>query len=225
MRNFQIPRRLAVLSWFLAAAIGCSKASPEKCVISGELFVTTKGGDVKKAAGLSVRLRPVTPEFQEGIKGLHTRIAHEIAELDRVCAELKMKYPHSLNDSEMPPAEKERNKAMEEQYEKEEKKYREETYYPHSRPLWAEAERFVQNDGIEASTNADGKFRIEAGAGTYLLTSDTYSLGGDKLAWCKVVRVSGSESTLSLDQKAAIFRPHPTHPVEFLPEIIRQLRL
>ena len=35
-----------------------------KCVVSGELFATTQGGDVKKAAGLDVRFLPVTDEFR-----------------------------------------------------------------------------------------------------------------------------------------------------------------
>jgi len=41
-----------------------------KCVVSGELFATTQSGDVKKAAGLSVRLLPVTAEFRNRLTQL-----------------------------------------------------------------------------------------------------------------------------------------------------------
>jgi hypothetical protein len=43
-------------------------------LVTGELFVTTQGGDVKKAAGESVYLVPVSPEWRSEVESLFSKI-------------------------------------------------------------------------------------------------------------------------------------------------------
>ena len=65
-----------------------SPAKPN-CVVKGEIFITTRGGDVKKAAGLKVSFMPVTEELRKSVRAL-------LAEADQIRADYDANYEATL---------------------------------------------------------------------------------------------------------------------------------
>lgn len=174
-----------------------------KVKVSGEIYATTKGGDIKKGAGLGVYLIPVTPTARE-------LIADAIGQFDAI-GEFKKGYelqqrdrfPLKFDNEALFSSLREERKAQENAYDRE----LAELLGDHSNEylIARAAEESLHKSGILANTNSDGRFEIDVPVGEYLLVTDERKVGQEALVWVKAFSVSGAEVRISLDQKSAVF--------------------
>ncbi len=173
-----------------------------KCVVSGELFATTQGGDVKKAAGLGVSFTPVTVEFRMKLAEIHKRWHDHTNERDTALQAWELKNPQpdardfNLRSQELFAKTDEWSKSREVALEK---------FMPRQYAISKEAKDFLlMLTQHTTTTNSDGKFRIEVEPGNYIMLSAPVSIGLDKLVWCKALKAENAELALSLNQESAV---------------------
>ncbi|HUQ72518.1 MAG TPA: hypothetical protein VM165_23525, partial [Planctomycetaceae bacterium] len=77
----------------LARVQAAAQAAPSKVKVSGELFATTKGGDVKKGAGVKVYLIPITAAERDLVADTLGRSNALEAASERFRQGLDRKYP------------------------------------------------------------------------------------------------------------------------------------
>jgi hypothetical protein len=174
------------------------KAKPN-IPISGELFVTTNGGDVKKAAGLRLYFTPATPVLRDIVKTTVPK-ADQIEE-DSHANFNKVFNKYLRGVSLIAPEYKAREKA----YDKEMDEYSQTTYTPHISPLLKNAENALRRGVKEAVSDGDGKFKVELPADKYLLWSDKVFILKEELSWCKAFDAQASPVHLILNQDSVVF--------------------
>jgi hypothetical protein len=160
--------------------------------LSGELFVTLKNGDVKKAAGLQIRFIPVDDATRDAVREAKKVDDAGYTFIDNLSA----KYP--LWDSLHLPTEGQAGKQTAAA-----EREKAEFLKNHKPTLDAAIAKVIQR-AQSTTTTSDGRFQISLEPGEYLLFSDQCEIGRDKLVWTKRVVVSGAETNISLDQKSAI---------------------
>jgi DNA-directed RNA polymerase subunit RPC12/RpoP len=172
---------------------------PPSMRISGELFVTTTTGDVKKAAGLQLVFTPITPELRSTI-GSILPLAEEI-EREREAAvksivrrQFAGKDPLFFDIVEI-------DRASTIEIAEYDKKY----YQPAAYPLYSKMKTALQAGAQATITNGDGKFDVALPHGRYLLRSDKMSLLGQEFGWCKAIDTQDASVHLILNQGAAFF--------------------
>ncbi len=129
------------------------RGSTEAAVaVSGELFVTTTGGDVKKAAGLKLHMTPITRELRESIETTGSREREINAESAAAYNALNDKYMKGIDTSTDEGYAKyfERRRAMN----KELDEYHAKQYEPQITPLRVGAERALRVGALERRLTA-----------------------------------------------------------------------
>lgn len=178
----------------LAKVQAKAQEKERKCVVSGELFVTTQSGDVKKAAGLSVRFLPVTAEFRNRLTELVKQFDDCSEERDAAMKAWNAKNPEPLDSFSS-----KHSKWLEAQSKH--------VYGPLSarfKVISEDGDKLLAKTSQETTTNSDGKFHIEVEAGPYALVSGMFSMPFDKLVWCKAIKAEGSNLALNLNQESAV---------------------
>ncbi len=165
------------------------------CAVTGELFVTTQSGDVKKAAGIGVRLIAITKEFRTKMTELKKKLRSLSEKQYAVLKPWESQNPRpkytNSSDEERDRWESARNKVIAQ-------------FQPQFAKLFSEFNELLSKTTYNTTTNSDGKFQIEAKKGDYFLISETFSTGFDKLVWYKLIKVQGKDLTLSLNQESAV---------------------
>ena len=164
-----------------------------KCAINGELFVTTQSGDVKKAAGLSVTLIPITNEFRNRLSEYKSKDLILSKMADELVKPWELQNPKP-SVSEIERYDKwlaTRNKLLEK-------------LDPQRQELNKQREELFSKNAHNTTTNSDGEFQAEVSAGDYILISDAFAVSYDKLAWLKIFKAEGEIITLSLNQESAV---------------------
>ena len=176
-----------------------------KYVVKGEIFVTTKGGDVKKAAGLNVSFTPITAEMRQSISKL-------LAEADQIEAESKshfeatfQKYPDERVENMVTSGWSSRQKVIDKARDKEFDEYNKTTYWPRIKPLNKAGKRLLTKDAYQTVTSSDGTFSVELPAGEFLLITEQFEIMEQKLVWCKVINASENSRSIVINQKFAVF--------------------
>ena len=168
-------------------------------VVSGELFVTTKGGDVKKAAGQIIHLTPVTPESQKSIVALLAKADQIQGELDRIVEEGRGKYL-GLSVSATSREQEARRKAFKDEYGPQLSKK-----HGQMKTLLEGTLHTVLAGARNAVADSEGKFKLEVPPGKYVLWAGPRTMGEQGWYWCEVVEVRDLPVSLILSEDSVFF--------------------
>jgi phage FluMu protein Com len=168
--------------------------------ISGDVFLTTEAGDIKKAAGLTIYLTPVTPELRDSLKSNLPKLVQIENDFKAFRYQAIKKYPYVLD--ELPDSAK--NKARNEAIDKEVDEYQKAYYTPQADPLMNALKFAVEKGRYTTIADSDGKFRLDVAPGAYVLWTEELSVLRERLRWCKAIDVGDNASPMVLDQKSAI---------------------
>jgi hypothetical protein len=177
------------------APVAAPSAPPKRNVqVSAELFVNLESGDVKRAAGLGVRLTPITGALRDLVSANALAVDKLDKERDTAHEAIEKQYPTPIGDRSDNLSK--RINARNEYDEKE--------YMPRVLLLVAPVEAALRKvAAYQTTTDSEGKFRLEVKEGKYLLTSDPARFGEHLCAWCQAVELP-REANLSLNQSAAV---------------------
>lgn len=184
--------------------------------VTGELFVTTRSGDVKKAAGQKVHVVPLTPEWKDKVTALHDKGEQLVAEYERVWDESFAKHhakydPMSLALGGGPEAIA-ASKARDKEYGPVLDRLRAEVKGVEDAALVVvlpEGTRSIAADG-------DGKFRLELPSGEYVLWAGPRSMGKQMWYWCRRVSVRDSSMNLVLSEDS-VYQCNISYHFDFEP--------
>jgi len=165
---------------------------------AGELFVTTKAGDVKKAAGQEIHLTSITPEFQRSVVSLLARANQSQAEHKRVWDEGYAKYLAGI-DSDSPEY-KARDEAFDREYGP-----RFDKTLGELRTALDTARNILLAGQLTVVTDGDGKFKIEIPPGSYVLWTAPRTMGEQSFSWCTIVEARHAPLNLILSEDSAFF--------------------
>lgn len=177
---------------------------PVQAKVSGELFATTKGGDVKKGAGVKVYLIPISSVERELVADAHGRFTALQTAYTRFTEDLDKKYPRRNEfSSKSTSFERDEIDAQEAAYYAELDEYLVK-HYRHRYERLAKGLDSLLARGQATTTNSDGRFEFQMRNGEYLLLTEQKSFAKEKLRWFSRVDVRGQDVILSLDQNSAI---------------------
>jgi hypothetical protein len=175
---------VALNGGFNRAAVDKLFSSKQTAQLSGELFVTNQGGDVKRAAGLTIHLTPVMPELRASFKANFSRLTETY-------------------DAVKPST----NTASDTDYQKQviaaTKTNRE-----RSAPFTKALETAIAKGSKTFVADGDGKFNVEVSPGRYILWTDDLSILREHIKWCKSVTAGNAPEHLVLDGRSALFGEH-----------------
>ena len=175
--------------------------------ISGELFLTLKNGDVKRAAGLTTYFTPVSREMRDTIKTKLPKLNQIEQNYESFRDQVYKKYPSVFEDPKSKT-----NMSRDESREKEINAYRKKEYDPHADPLMKSLKAAVEKDRYTVNADGDGKFTLEVIPGSYVIWTEELSILRDQLRWCKVIDISNKTPNIVLDQNSAILGKYITDP-------------
>jgi hypothetical protein len=177
--------------------------SKPKAAVSGELFVTTKAGDVKKGAGQKVYFTPITPEFEKSVSALLAKVDEHKADSHRIVEDGWKKY----GLKELNP--------LSWEYEQRLLAFDRE-YQPHLSKVNDEfkgtmrlAMVVLTKDSSDVVADGEGKFKLNLPVGKYVLWTHWRSLAHQEFAWCKVVEIRDAPLNLIFSEDS-VFLYSPT---------------
>jgi hypothetical protein len=195
-----------IVSWEPNAeqADGPNKSGDVKRVaLAGELYVTIRDNEVKKAPGLTVLLIPVTADLRELMKPIQARLTQIDSDHKTFEKSLRKKYPapFATTDSFSPHE----TIAQDDLYRKELAEYERSHADLGLERETSEILQHFKKTAAEIKTDSEGKFRAEVKAGNYLLFSEGFHVSNDTGMWCKAIDASSPNLHLSLDTKSMVY--------------------
>ncbi len=174
--------------------------APAQVKVSGELFATTKGGDVKKGAGVKVYLIPITSAERELIADASGRF-NALETASKLFSQgLDRKYPGrdsvGLRQKEGEAQRASYNAELSEYLSK---------HQSHRASNVESGLAVLLARGHVATANSDGRFEFQVPPGEYLLLTAQKAFAMEKLVWFHRVDVRDQDVSLSLDQESAVF--------------------
>ena len=187
------------------------------CVVKGEIFVTTRSGDVKKAAGLNVSFIPVTEDFRQSLRKLLSEASQIEADFDRYYQATHQKDEpgggSESHDSKFRDLshrlkvidETTKNLMCKDKASIELRDFKERSYFPQIKGLNEAAKKLLAKDPYQTVTGGDGTFLIELPAGDYLLLTEQVEILSEPIMWCKAVTAVEKAGSIIVNQKSATF--------------------
>jgi hypothetical protein len=174
-------------------AVSAKIAEVQLVPISGELFVTTKGGDVKKAAGQGIHLTPITPDLQKSVITFLANANECQARWNRVFEEGYGKYKRGVQFNT--PAYKSGEEAFDREFRPNVEKAQGEL-----KAALDSALSVLLSGARSAVADSDGKFKLEIPAGRYVLWTDARTMAQQSFSWCKIVEAREAPVNLILSE-------------------------
>lgn len=174
----------------LSAGGSSQEKATEPTEVTGEIFVVSNGGDVKKAAGEQVYIMPVTSEWLDRAATLSERIVRWHAAEGKIPVRAGM----SLQSNPHWIASQREWLALEEDGER--------TVFADGRALTS-----LEADG-------DGKFKQSLPPGEYILWVGPHYMGEQSWYWCERVRVKNTSIHVILGNDA-MYSEGTTHSTAF----------
>jgi hypothetical protein len=152
--------------------------------ISGELFVSTRNGDVKKGAGETIYLAPLTLASRAELVTLSGEFNQILAVRQQHAKRLQAQYPMNGDafTKEYSPFFNEAKAQFEEKSKV--------------------AIKLLVAPALSTTADSDAKFKIEVPPGKYVLWTTGKMIGQQSFAWCKIIDVESETQHLILNDNA-----------------------
>jgi hypothetical protein len=177
-------------------------ASSRSILVSGELFVTTKGGDVKKGAGQRVYFTPITADSKKQMAALLDKADKAEAEVSRIVDEGNKKY-HLVFSAEETLEEMIASQPRLEAFKHE--------FQPRIDNAIERSHKVLQValENLMATTNtvadSEGKFNVELPPGRYVLWTLPKTIVDQTFSWCTVVDARDAPLYVILSEDSVFF--------------------
>lgn len=169
-----------------------------RVTVTGELFFSTKGGDVKIGAGQKVYLRKLSSKTRRDLVTTMNKVNALEAEHKKIRAIAQKKHPYpNFNDPDPEVNQKEFDKY----YQVLVRDFpRLKTVTAEQQKLEKEAHAILVSECQEVRADSGGEFKVAVPAGTYILWTDVRAYGDEKFFWCTLFEATGTENKLLLSE-------------------------